>query len=79
MCLKLDNGTELFTTRDMEQLRGPSSGRMGGTSWVAPAGPTTVMPAHAGCADRACRCQGRCVRCACLERRAAQDGDEVRS
>lgn len=77
--LKLDNGTELFTGKDMDRLRSSSSGRLGGRSWVGTtraAAETKVGAAgsekHSGCASGGdCRCQGRCVRCACLERAAA--------
>lgn len=79
MCLKLDSGSELFSARDMRKLRTDSSGRMGSRDWVQP-GPAERdkdkgEAAHPGC-QGGCSCSGACVRCLCVERRAAEHGLE---
>lgn len=84
--LKLDNGTELFTARDMDRLGSAACGRIGGRGWVGKGRPASTAPAadvpaaegRTGCPGGSCRCQGRCVRCTCLERRAAQGADTDR-
>jgi hypothetical protein len=74
MCLKLDNGAEYFSTQDMQRLRKDASGRMGSKGWVGARQQTPPEPAAAasGCGV-GCSCNGKCVRCACAERRAAAE------
>ncbi len=70
MCLKLDDGAVLFSSRDMVRLRSRAAGAMGSTTWVERG--DDVGKVGPGSSQDGCARVAPCAECA----RAEKQGEE---
>ena len=72
MCLKLDDGAVLFSSRDMLRLRSRAAGAMGSTTWVGRGDAVGESGPCVGSTRGGCSCAVPCAECA---RAKKQDGE----
>ncbi len=68
MCLKLDDGAVLFSSRDMLRLRSRAAGTMGSTTWVDRGDAVEDSGPCAGSSQGGCACAVPCAECACVKK-----------